>query len=56
MIENPVPRPRSVEQMLSPEFLSVKHRLDELIHGPASEQEEEKLSIINLTEAGDEVE
>jgi NitT/TauT family transport system ATP-binding protein len=56
VIENPVPRPRSVAQMLSPEFLAVKHRLDELIHGPVSEQEEEKLPVIKLTEAGDEVE
>ena len=56
VIENPVPRPRSVEQLLSPEFLAVKHRLDELIHGPVGEQEEEKLPVIKLTEAGDEVE
>ncbi|HET6409244.1 MAG TPA: ABC transporter ATP-binding protein [Chthoniobacteraceae bacterium] len=56
VIENPVPRPRSVAQMLSPEFLSVKHRLDELIHGPVTEQEEERLPVIKLTEAGDEVE
>lgn len=56
VIENPVPRPRGVAQMLSPEFLAVKHRLDELIHGPVSEQEEEKLPVIKLTEAGDEVE
>lgn len=56
VIENPVPRPRSAEQMLTPEFLAVKHRLDELIHGPVSEQEEEKLPVIKLTEAGDEVE
>jgi hypothetical protein len=42
--------------MLTPEFLAVKHRLDELIHGPVSEQEEEKLPVIKLTEAGDEVE
>ncbi|HYR58622.1 MAG TPA: ABC transporter ATP-binding protein [Chthoniobacteraceae bacterium] len=56
IIENPVPRPRSVEQFLSPEFIAVKHRLDELIHGPASEQEEEKLPVIKLTDAGDEVE
>jgi NitT/TauT family transport system ATP-binding protein len=56
VIENPVPRPRSVGQMLTPEFLAVKHRLDELIHGPVSEQEEEKLPVIKLTEAGDEVE
>ncbi len=56
VIENPVPRPRGVEQLLSPEFLAVKHRLDELIHGPVGEQEEEKLPVIKLTEAGDEVE
>ncbi len=56
IIENPVPRPRSVDQMLTPTFLSVKRRLDELIHGPVSEQEEEKLPVIKLTEAGDEVE
>jgi NitT/TauT family transport system ATP-binding protein len=56
VIENPVPRPRTVEQLLAPEFLAVKHRLDELIHGPAAEQEEEKLPVIKLTEAGDEVE
>ena len=56
IIENPVPRPRSAGQMLTPEFLAVKHRLDELIHGPVAEQEEEKLPVIKLTDAGDEVE
>jgi NitT/TauT family transport system ATP-binding protein len=56
VIENPVPRPRSVEQFLTPEFLAVKHRLDELIHVPAGEQEEDKIPVIKLTEAGDEVE
>jgi NitT/TauT family transport system ATP-binding protein len=55
-IENPVPRPRSVAQLLSPEFLSVKARLDELIHTPASEDEEDKLPVIKMTAAGDEVE
>jgi hypothetical protein len=45
-----------VEQFLSPEHLAVKHRLDELIHGSAEEQEEDKLPVIKLTEAGDEVE
>jgi NitT/TauT family transport system ATP-binding protein len=56
MIENPVPRPRGAGQLLSPEFLAVKRRLDELIHGPAAEQDEEKLPVVKLTEAGDEVE
>jgi NitT/TauT family transport system ATP-binding protein len=55
-IENPVPRPRSVEQFLTPEFLAVKHRLDELIHAPNAGQEEDKLPVIKLTAVGDEVE
>jgi NitT/TauT family transport system ATP-binding protein len=55
VIENPVPRPRSLEQFLSPEFLALKHRLDELIHGP-TDAPEEKLPVVKLTEAGDEVE
>lgn len=55
VIENPVPRPRSPAQFLSPEFLALKHRLDELIHGPA-DATEEKLPVVKLTEAGDEVE
>ncbi len=55
VIENPVPRPRTTAQLLSPEFLALKHRLDELIHGPA-DAEEEKLPVIKMTEAGDEVE
>jgi NitT/TauT family transport system ATP-binding protein len=55
VIENPVPRPRNATQFLAPEFLALKARLDELIHGPA-DQAEEKLPVIKLTEAGDEVE
>ncbi len=57
VIDNPVPRPRTTEQLLSPEFIALKHRLDELIHGSAAaETEEERLPMIKLTEAGDEVE
>jgi NitT/TauT family transport system ATP-binding protein len=55
VIENPIPRPRSSDLLLSPEFLSLKHRLEELIHGPV-ESDEEKVPMIKLTEAGDEVE
>src|SRR6201996_5478555 len=47
-IENPVPRPRSVPQLLSPEFLATKARLDELIHAPAGEDEEDKLPVIKM--------
>ncbi len=55
VIENPISRPRSAEQLFSPEFLALKHRLETLIHAPA-EAEDEKLPLIKLTEAGDEVE
>jgi NitT/TauT family transport system ATP-binding protein len=54
VIENPIPRPRSTDQLISPEFLALKHRLDELIHAPS--EAEEKLHLIKLTQAGDEVE
>jgi NitT/TauT family transport system ATP-binding protein len=34
LIEVPVPQPRSPEQLLSPEFLATRKRLEELIHPP----------------------
>ncbi len=55
VIENPIPRPRNAEQSLLPEFIALKHRLDELIHGPEDEGDD-KLPVVKLTEAGDEVE
>jgi NitT/TauT family transport system ATP-binding protein len=55
-IENPVPRPRSVAQFLAPEFLALKRRLEEHIHPPVEMETAEKLPMIKLTEAGDEVE
>jgi NitT/TauT family transport system ATP-binding protein len=55
-IENPVPRPRSPEQFISPEYLALKARLETLIHPPSAEGDEEKLPMIKLTGAGDEVE
>jgi NitT/TauT family transport system ATP-binding protein len=55
-IENPVPRPRTPEQFLTSEFLAIKHRLDELIHTPAQDSEEDRLPVVKMTEAGDEVE
>jgi NitT/TauT family transport system ATP-binding protein len=56
LIENPVPRPRTPEQFLTPEFLAVKHRLDELIHARHESSEEDRLPVIKMTMAGDEVE
>lgn len=55
-IENPVPRPRAVSQMLSPEFLAVKRRLDELIHPVITAGDEEKLPMVKMTAADDEIE
>ena len=55
-IENPVPRPRSAAQFISPEFLALKQRLEEHIHPPVEAEAVEKLPMIKLTEAGDEVE
>ena len=54
-IENPVPRPRNDAQFLSPEFLSLKKRLEEHIH-PPSEESGDLLPMIRMTDAGDEVE
>ncbi|MDP9292430.1 MAG: ABC transporter ATP-binding protein [Verrucomicrobiota bacterium] len=56
LIENPVPRPRTQEQLLSAEFLAVKRRLDELIHPHDPSDEEDKLPMVKLTMAGDDVE
>jgi NitT/TauT family transport system ATP-binding protein len=56
LIENPVPRPRSAEQLHSAEFLAVKRRLDELIHPVVTGVEEEKLPVVRMTFAEDEVE
>ena len=53
-LENAVPRPRSAEQFISPEFLALRKRLEEHIHPPA--EVPEKLPMIRLTQANDEVE
>lgn len=55
IIEVPVPRPRSSAQLLSPEFLATKRRLEELIHG-GDEGEAAALPNIRMTMAGDDVE
>lgn len=55
IIEVPVPRPRSPAQLLSPEFLATKARLEELIHG-SDDSEPATLPKIRLTLAGDDVE
>lgn len=59
LIEVPVPRPRHDGQILSPEFLATKKRLEQLIHPPESEEEgmnADKLHMIRMTRVGDDVE
>ncbi len=55
IIEVPVPRPRSVEQLQSAEFLATRRRIEELIH-PKLHATTERLPIVRLTQAGDDVE
>ena len=55
-IDNPVPRPRSAAQFLTAEYLSLKARLEELIHPPVETDDEEKLPMVKLTTVGDDVE
>jgi NitT/TauT family transport system ATP-binding protein len=53
-IENPVPRPRTPTQSVSPEFLALKKRLEEHIHRPGGGAE--KLPPVKLLASGDEIE
>jgi NitT/TauT family transport system ATP-binding protein len=41
LIEVPVPRPRGTSQLISPEFIATKARLEELIHQGHTEDDEE---------------
>jgi NitT/TauT family transport system ATP-binding protein len=61
LIEVPVPRPRSVQQFVSPAFLATKARLEELIyigrHAPEQEEQDEDYPILaRMTNVGDNVE
>jgi len=55
IIEVPVPRPRSLDQLQSPEFQATRRRLDELIH-PKLHATTDHLPIVRLTQVGDDVE
>jgi NitT/TauT family transport system ATP-binding protein len=53
MVEVPVPRPRSPEQFLSPEFLATKIHLEELIHpSPAESMDDFKVVKMVAVDAG----
>jgi len=55
LIEVPVSRPRSSQQLLEPEFLATRRRLEELIH-PPGDDEEETFNMIRMVSVGDDVE
>ena len=60
LIEVPVPRPRSVAQFITPEFLATKARLEELIHPAKHGDDDEEADIYpivpRLTDVADNVE
>ena len=58
LIEVPVPRPRSSDQFVSPEFLATKARLEALIHPPAPPSDEDvvKPRMIRFVNVADNVE
>ena len=56
LIEVSVPRPRTVEQFISAEFLATKQRLEELIHPPSEEDESLPMHMVRMAKVGDDVE
>lgn len=58
LIEVPVPQPRSPDQLLSPEFLATKKRLEELIHPPEEEVEisDDHMNMVRMVSVDDDVE
>jgi NitT/TauT family transport system ATP-binding protein len=54
-VEVPVPRPRAPGQLLSPEFLATKQRLEELIH-PKQHAATDDSAIVRMTNTFDNVE
>jgi NitT/TauT family transport system ATP-binding protein len=57
LIEVPVPRPRHATQLITPEFLATKARLEELIYQSAIDEEEETYPLVaRLADVADNVE
>ena len=59
LIEVPVPRPRNIDDLISPEFLATKARLEALIHPPEIKSDEEEVvtpRMIRFVNVADNVE
>jgi NitT/TauT family transport system ATP-binding protein len=55
MMEVAVPRPRSPDQFLEPEFIAARRHLEDLIH-PRAAQVADKLPLFRMADTGDDVE
>jgi len=55
LIENPVPRPRSPEQFITPTFLATKQHIEHLIHPPGAGDEEKVLPIKRIAPVEDSI-
>ncbi|MEC8824805.1 MAG: ABC transporter ATP-binding protein [Verrucomicrobiota bacterium] len=55
IIEVPVPRPRTLDQTITPEFIATKRRINQLIH-PEGSEKLDQLPFPRMTVEGDDVE
>ncbi|WP_430459700.1 ABC transporter ATP-binding protein [Thalassolituus sp. LLYu03] len=55
LIEVPVPQPRHPDQFLSAEFLATKKRVEELIHPPKEDGDDDHLNLVRMVPVSDEV-
>jgi len=55
IIEVPVPHPRTPADFTHPRFLATRKRVDELIHPPRKDGDEDRLPITRMTLVGDDV-
>lgn len=55
LVEVPVPQPRHPDQFLSQEFLATKKHIEELIHPPAEETDDDHLNLVRMVPVNDDV-
>ncbi|MBN59394.1 ABC transporter ATP-binding protein [Thalassolituus sp. UBA3500] len=56
IVEVPVPQPRSPDQFMDPEFLATKQHIEELIHPPAEQEEDDDhLNLVRMVHVNDDV-
>ncbi len=55
LVEVPVPQPRSPEQFLSPEFLATKQHIEDLIHPPVEDDDDDHLNLVRMVHVNDDV-